>query len=185
MALSAIAVYLSAAASPAAAQTGVAKEGALFLLVPVGARSIAQGQASVASRLGAEGIWWNPAALGWATRREVSVDHAKNAFITGDAIDAVFPAGRAGVLGASLLYFNFGEQAATDEFGSTIGSIYARAIVLAGTYAATFGDRVSAGVTYKFIQQTQSCSGACQNQTTFTVAHSHSKCNNVATPGSG
>ncbi len=157
---------------PAMAQTGIAKEGALFLLVPVGARAIAQGQAAIASRLGADGIWWNPAALGWETRREISVGHAQNAFITGDAVDVVIPAGRAGVLGASLLYFNFGDQTATDEFGTTIGTIYSRAIVLAGAYAATFGDRVSAGLTYKFIEQAQTCGGACQNQTTFTVSTS-------------
>ena len=171
-AIALIAALTAAVAWPAQAQTGIAKEGALFLLVPVGARPIAQGQAAVASRLGADGIWWNPAALGWEKRREMSVDHAKNAFITGDAVDVVLPAGRAGVVGASLLYFNFGDQAATDEFGNTIGTIYSRAIVLAGAYAATFGDRVSAGLAYKFIEQAQTCGGACQNQTTFTVSTS-------------
>ena len=37
------------------------KEGAPFLLIPVGARAVGQGQAVVASRLGPEAIWWNPA----------------------------------------------------------------------------------------------------------------------------
>lgn len=164
-----VAAALVATASSAVAQSGIAREGALFLLVPVGARSVARGQAAVATRLGVDGVWWNPASLGWLTRREVAIDHAKNAFIAGDAVEAVFPAGRAGVLGASLLYFNFGEQAATDEFGNTTGTIYPRAVVLAGSYAATFGERVSAGVTYKFIQNSQSCGGACQNQTTFSA----------------
>ena len=154
------------------AQSGIAKEGAVFLLVPVGARAIAQAQAAAGTRLGAEGIWWNPASLAWNTRREASVDHAANAFITGDALSAVVPVGRAGVLAASFLYFNFGEQAATDEFGSTIGTLYARATVLASSYSATFGDRVSAGVTHKLVRQTQSCSGACQNSLTFSVSTS-------------
>lgn len=165
-----VAAALVATVTPAAAQTGIAKEGALFLLVPVGARSVARGQAAVATRLGGDGVWWNPASLGWLTKREVAIDHAKNAFIAGDAIEAVFPAGRAGVLGASLLYFNFGEQSATDEFGNATGTIYPRAVVLAGSYAATFGDRVSAGVSYKLIRHSQSCGGACQNQTTFSVS---------------
>ena len=39
------------------------KEGAPFLLIPVGARAVGQGQAVVASRLGPEAIWWNPASL--------------------------------------------------------------------------------------------------------------------------
>lgn len=168
----ALVLGLLVAAGGLRAQSGIAKEGAVFLLVPVGARAVAQAQAATASRLGAEGIWWNPASLAWNTRREASVDHAANAFITGDAVSAVVPVGRAGVLGASLLYFNFGEQAATDEFGSTIGTLYARATVLASSYSATFGDRVSAGVTHKLVRQTQSCSGACQNVLTFSVSTS-------------
>jgi hypothetical protein len=161
-------------ASPegASAQSGIATEGALFLLVPVGAQAIGRGQAGVASRLGADGIWWNPAALGWATTREAAVDHAANAFLTGDALDLTYPVGRAGVLGASALLFNFGDQGATDEFGNPIGTIYSRAAVLAASYAATFGTRVSAGVTYKYIRQSQTCSGACSNQTTFSVSTS-------------
>lgn len=126
----------------------------------------------MASRLGADGVWTNPAALGWATHREVAIDHAANAFIAGDAIDLTWPAGLAGVVAASALYFNFGDQVATDEFGNAIGTLYSRGVVLGGTYAATFGERVSAGVTYKFIEQSQSCSGACQNQTTFAASTS-------------
>jgi len=173
VALAALAVGLAfGAPQRAPAQSGIATEGALFLLVPVGAGAIGRGQAAVSSRLGADGIWWNPAALGWATAREVAVDHSANAFLTGDALDLTYPLGRAGVLGASALLFNFGDQGATDEFGNPIGTIYSRAAVLATSYAATFGTRVSAGVTYKYIRQSQSCSGACSNQTTFAVSTS-------------
>lgn len=172
-ALAALAAGL-ALGSPARApaQSGIATEGALFLLVPLGAQAIGRGQAAVASRLGADAIWWNPAGLGWATTREVAVDHAANAFLTGDALDVTYPLGRAGVIGASALLFNFGDQGATDEFGNPIGTIYSRAAVLATSYAATFGSRVSAGVTYKYIRQSQTCSGACSNQTTFSVSTS-------------
>ncbi|MCC7194091.1 MAG: PorV/PorQ family protein [Gemmatimonadaceae bacterium] len=156
----------------ARAQSGIATEGALFLLVPLGAQAIGRGQAAVASRLGPDGVWSNPAALGWTHGRELAVDHAANAFLTGDALDVAYPLGRAGVLGASALLFNFGDQGATDQFGNTIGTIYSRAMVLASSYAATFGTRVSAGVTYKFIRQSQVCSGACSNQTTFSVSTS-------------
>ncbi|MEA3246534.1 MAG: hypothetical protein U9Q74_10305, partial [Gemmatimonadota bacterium] len=58
------------------------------------------------------------------------------------------------------------------EFGNTIGTIYSRAAVLATSYAATFGSRVSTGVSYKYIRQSQTCSGACSNQTTFSVSTS-------------
>ncbi len=148
----------------------MATEGALFLLVPVGARTVAQGQAGVASRFGAEGVFWNPAAAGWLTRREVTVDHGANAFITSDAVAAVIPAGMAGTLAASALYFNFGDQTATDEFGNSTGTIYARAMVFSGTYAATFGNRVSAGVSYKFIRNEQTCGGACAGLQTYSIS---------------
>ena len=42
------------AADVAHAQTGLATEGALFLLLPVGARSVGMGQAVVADRPGTE-----------------------------------------------------------------------------------------------------------------------------------
>lgn len=151
---------------------GVAKEGALFLLVPVGARAVGQGQAVVASRFGAEGIWWNPASLAWATQRELTVDHSQNFVLKGDAVDFVFPAGRAGVLSASVLYFNFGDQTAVDPFGTTIGTLYANAIVAGASYSATFGERFSAALTYKWLQQTQACGGSCPGIDTYAVSTS-------------
>ena len=153
-----------------AAAQGIAKEGALFLLVPVGARAVGQGQAVAASRFGAEGIWWNPASLAWAKDRELTIDHAQNFVLKGDAVDVVFPAGRAGVLSASVLYFNFGDQTATDPFGTTTGTLYSNAIVAGASYAATFGERFSAALTYKWVQQTQACGGSCPGVDTYAVS---------------
>ena len=148
------------------------KEGAPFLLIPVGARAVGQGQAVVASRLGPEAIWWNPASLAWLTKRTAGIDHGQNFIVTSDALDAVLPAGRAGVLGAGVEFLNFGDQAASDQFGNTIGTLYSHALVGAVSYAATFGRRVSAGVTYKYVQQSQSCGGSCQNLLTYSVSTS-------------
>lgn len=143
-----------------------AQEGALFLLVPFGARMIGRGQAGVSVTGGSDGAWWNPASLGWSTRREVSFEHASNFFIqTAAAFTLVIPAGRAGVVGGSVHYFNYGDQDGTDEFGNIVSSISAGALVATATYGATFGDRVSAGVAYKFLRQSQSCSGLCGDPT--------------------
>lgn len=144
------------------AQSDASGEGAIFLLVPIGARAVGLGQAVSASALGSEAIWWNPAALARLTRRELAINHsALVAGITSDAIDLVVPAGRAGVLAAAALLFNPGEQELTDPFGAIVGSLLPRSIVLAASYAATFGARVSAGVTYKWIQDRLDCSGSC------------------------
>lgn len=151
----------------------IAKEGVVWLLVPVGARSVGQGQAVSASRMGADGIWTNPASMAWAKDREFSFDHSQNIVVkSADALDFVFPAGRVGVLSASVLFFNFGDQQATDVFGTTVGTIYAHNLVAALAYSATFGDRFSAGLTYKWAQQSQSCGGSCPGLDTYAVSTS-------------
>jgi hypothetical protein len=156
-------------APDASGQGALATEGATFLLVPMGARPIGRGQAGASLRVGAEGIWWNPASLGWLARREAAVDHAQLEFISVDALDIAVPAGRAGVVGGAFMYVNFGDQDATDNFGNTVGRLYPRATVWSVAYAAPFGDRVSAGVTYKYVESSQNCTGACQQQTVYSV----------------
>jgi hypothetical protein len=170
---SAVGLVLIAAvlAAPAAlrAQGSLSAEGALFLLVPVGARAVGLGQADVAGDLGAESIWANPAGLARVTRKELSIDHSQTVVATGDALNFVFPAGKAGVLAASAYLMDYGQQDATDLSGTT-GTIFPRSYVIAASYAATFGSHVSAGVTYKFIQERVDCSGACGNIAAFSAS---------------
>jgi hypothetical protein len=155
----------------AGAQGALADEGAAFLLVPVGARAIGRGQAGASLRLGAEGMWWNPASIGWMTAREVDFHYSKLEFITSSAADFVQPLGLAGVVGASLLHFSLGgAQDATDSFGNIVGRLYPQAWVIAATYAAPFGERVSAGVTAKKVISEQVCSGSCAQQTVYSVS---------------
>jgi len=74
---------LSAAvcASSAAAQSN-SSDGALFLLLPVGARAVGMGQAMVAERPGSEAVWWNPSAISRQDKDEKDADlAAKNAAV--------------------------------------------------------------------------------------------------------
>src|SRR5918993_5829918 len=87
--------------SVARAQTGLAQDGALFLLLPVGARSVGLGQAVVADRSGSESVWWNPSAIGAATRREAAIHHSQSVAGTGDAVTIVVPSSVLGVLALS------------------------------------------------------------------------------------
>src|SRR5215470_567552 len=98
---------LFAAAEVAHAQTGLATEGALFLLLPVGARSVGMGQAVVADRPGSESVWWNPAAIGAATRREAAIHHSQSVAGTGDAVTIVLPSSLLGVLALSVNIFDY------------------------------------------------------------------------------
>ena len=161
-------------AAPAAAfaQGSVSPEGALFLLVPVGARSVGLGQATVGSDIGGESMWANPAGLARMTHTELSINHSQTIIATGDALNLVVPAGKAGVIGASAYLVNYGQQELTDGIGGDppIGTLYLRDYVLSVSYAATFGSRVSAGVTYKFVQERVDCSGACPNVAAFSAS---------------
>lgn len=145
----------------AAAQGAVAQEGALFLLAPIGARAVGMGQAVSASDLGSEAIWWNPAGLARLTRTEAAVNYSKTVIATGSAVDVVVPAGRAGVVAAAVYLFDPGQQSVTDLNGATVGSINPRSVVIAASYAATFGSRLNAGVTYKHVEDRLDCSGSC------------------------
>jgi hypothetical protein len=146
-----------------AAQSGTAREGALFLVIPVGAHAAGMGQAAAATLPGPEALWWNPAALAFGERTELVVNFNKILAGTGTALTYTRPSGRAGVFSFGVFYFdNGGAQEQTDRFGS-LGTLYPQAWVVAGSYAATFGSRVSAAVTYKFLRDGVNCTGSCDN----------------------
>jgi hypothetical protein len=166
----ALVAALGAVASGARAQGSVSTEGALFLLVPVGARAVGIGQATVASDIGSESIWGNPAGLARLVKKELSINHSQTILSTGDALNFVYPAGKTGVLAASAYLVNYGQQDLTDPTGGAIGTLYLRNYVFAASYAATFGSRVSAGVTYKFLQERVDCSGTCSTVAAFSAS---------------
>lgn len=145
------------------AQTGLAQEGALFLLLPVGARSVGLGQAVVADRGGSEAVWWNPAAIGAATKREAAIHHSQSVVGTGDAITIVVPSSLLGVLALSVNIFDYGEQQSNPDPTLPVegGTIVPRSFVYAATYATSLGSYVTAGITYKLIQFRIDCTGPC------------------------
>ena len=167
--LVALGAALGAAPASSRAQGGLSTEGALFLLVPVGARAVGIGQADAAADLGSESIWANPAGLARLIRNEISVNHSQTVVATGDALNVVVPAGKAGVIAATAYLMDYGQQEATDQYGAT-GTIFPRSYVFAASYAATFGSRLSAGVTYKFVQERVDCSGTCGNIPAFSAS---------------
>ena len=147
------------AAFPADAQP--TPEGGLFVLLPIGARTTGQGEAVVASQLGSEAVWWNPAGLARAEKREISIHHAQTIFATGDAITLVVPSEVLGVAALSVHILDFGDLERTIGPGGSLGEIIPRGIVYAATYGTTLGSRVSAGLSYKVLQFRVDCRGDC------------------------
>ena len=166
-----VAALVLALGSPSTAmgQGTLSREGALFLLVPIGARTVGAGQAAVAAPSGSEGLWWNPASLARLDKTEVSLSHSQNIVGTGDALTVVWPAGRAGVLAVGAYQFTTGPQDATDQYGVT-GTLNPRDLVLVASYSATFGARVSAGLAFKFLQDRLDCTCGIPTQTASTNA---------------
>ena len=148
-----------------------ATEGALFLLLPIGARAVGAGQALIADQPGSEAVWWNPAAIARSERPEAAIHHSQTIVATGDAVTIVLPSSLLGVLAIGANIFNFGKQDIRDTVG-TIGLLLPRNIVYAASYATPIGSRMSGGITYKIVQLRLDCSGGCAGIPTVSASSS-------------
>lgn len=148
----------------ASAQTSSATEGAPDFLFPIGARSIAMGQAVVASALGSDAVWWNPALIARGPR-EIAL-HITQTLSTQTGTDAagvvVYPVSRVGAIALSVRYLNYGEQESEDSISHQVTGTFAQtSTIAAATFAAPFGDRLAFGLTAKLLRIAFSCTGAC------------------------
>jgi hypothetical protein len=148
--------------SSLAAQGSVGSEGGAFLLRPVGARAVGLAHAVVARRDGSEGLWWNPAALAAADRREVAIHHSQDFFATGDALTLIVPSTLLGVFAIAADLQNYGEQEnTTDPTLPSTGTVLTRSFVLSASYAASIGNRATTGLAFKVVQMRVDCTGPC------------------------
>jgi hypothetical protein len=162
---------VTAAALPLRAQGGLYTEGVLFLLVPVGARTVGSGQATATAEWGTESLWANPAGIARATRREAALHYSRTFAASGMVLALVYPAGKAGVLGFGAQLYDYGAQELTDEYGP-VGELLPRDVAATVTYAATLGPALRAGVTFKVVQTRLDCTGPCGSVATFNASTS-------------
>ena len=159
-------VAVASASSSLGAQGGLSTEGALFLLVPVGARAVGSGQTVATAEAGSESLWGNPAGIARMTRRELALHYSQSIVANGSVLAFVYPAGKAGVVALGVQSYDYGEQEFSDDVGP-IGSGSPRSVVVGATYAATLGGRLRAGVSYKLVQSRLDCTGVCPNLSSF------------------
>ena len=152
------------------AQGGLSTGAALFVLVPVGSRSAAAGQATTASELGTESQWGNPAGIARMAGKEVALHHSQTVFATGEVLNVVYPAGKAGVLAFGAQLYDYGAQDNTDPNGEVKGQLLPRSVVVMATYAATIGSHFRAGLSYKVVQFRQDCTGPCDSGEKFSAS---------------
>lgn len=162
-------MVLSGASQRATAQNN----GAADLLFPIGARVTGTGQASVAEP-GADGVWWNPAGLARMTKPEFNLDHFSTfAVPSGDAISLVLPVSVVGVFGIGARYFSFCPDCeSTDGSAQATGIAALTSVVVSASFAASFGPRLSAGITGRVYQYSTNCTGVCNGAFANTTAPS-------------
>lgn len=136
-------------------------EGALFLLLPVGAKGVGLGRAMTALG-GAEGAWWNPAGLG-------EVDHSVIQVYRGDhplageatALSGVLRWGSVGTLGTSYQLMDLGSFDVTDVEGNVIGTLSGRNHLYVLSFARRLRGMLSLGANVKVAQSRFTCRGQC------------------------
>jgi hypothetical protein len=168
-----LAAALLAAGDPARAaaqQLSPGVEGAAFLLLPVGARATALGQAATADGGTSEAMFWNPAGLSSLTRGEFAIHHYDAFFGSGDAVAIVVPSSRLGTFGLAAYLVDYGDLAVTRrELGpEPVGQISPRNLALMASYATDVAGGVALGLTYKLVQFRVDCTGDCTDVPTAT-----------------
>lgn len=153
---------LAFAAGRGRAQTTGTIEGGAFLLLPVGARATALGQATAADGGTTEALFWNPAGLADIRHTELALHHYNAFFGAGDAIVLAVPANGLGVFTVGAYVVDYGDLELTTGPGlPPIGTITARNIALEASYATGIFGGLTAGIAYKLVQFRVDCSGDC------------------------
>jgi len=158
------------AAVPAQAQEGSAGEGALFLLLPVGAQAVSLGRTMTAVA-GPESAFWNPAGLAGVDRSRIVVFRGDQVAGTATAASLLFRGRDRGTLGASYLLLDVGELDQTDASGNITGTITVRNHLGVLSAAASPLPGLSVGASFKVIQFRLSCRGDCQDAGTTATTY--------------
>jgi hypothetical protein len=170
LSLFALVVLLCATGTPARAQEGSAGEGALFLLLPVGAQAVSLGRTMTAVE-GPESAFWNPAGLAGVSRNQVVLFRGEQVAGTATAASLLFASPGRGTLGASYLLLDVGDLDQTDEFGNVTGTISVRNHLGVISAAASPLEGLNVGVSFKIVQFRLSCRGACQDAGTTATTY--------------
>lgn len=149
---------------PLASQTPkeVTDGGATFLLIAVGARATALGQAGIADARTAESAFWNPAGLALMPASEIAVHHAATFASSNTVLSGYLASSVAGVVGLAAYLVDYGSQdIVPGPQQPPTGRISPRNVELVASYATSFSRSVTFGVNYKLIQLRNDCSGDC------------------------
>ena len=134
-----------------------AQTAAISLSLPPTARANALGEAYVALADDATAAWWNPAGLGFLTKKDASVTHAQ---LVPDLADDVFqeflvfalPVESWGTFAASLVYLTYGKSEARSETGEFLGEFSSYEFAPVVSYGTTIASQMGIGVNFKYVR---------------------------------
>jgi len=157
-----VAAVLVLGASTAAAQDPTElTAGGLFLLLPVGARAVATGQAGAAEQGTSEAPFWNPAGVATMTETEFAIHHYSVFAGNGDALAGMIPTSRLGTFGIVLYQLDYGTIDVTGPGGGTLGRVSARNLAFLAVYGTDLPAGFTFGINFKVVQTRTDCSGSC------------------------
>ena len=141
-------------------------------------RSGAMGEAGVAISPDVNANYWNPSKLAFLeSNNDVSISYSpwQRNLVPDESLSYLSFAHKIGTrnaIGLALHYFNFGSVPLTDNFGNSTGTYTPSEFSLNASYARTFGDDFSLGLTTGFIHSNYSTttSGGQQAQAGNAIA---------------
>lgn len=142
----------------------VTQEGALFLLLPVGAQAIGVARAMTALP-SAEGAFWNPASLAVVERNQLLLYHGNHLTGNGTGFSGLFARSGTGTLGVSYNLLDESGIELTDETGMSVGSVAVRGHQGIVSVGSPLTDWLNAGLNLKLVSSGVTCRGRCPEGT--------------------
>lgn len=140
---------------------GPASEGALTLLLPVGAQGVALARAMTAVP-GPEAAFWNPAGLRALEQGgRFMVFHSGHLAGEATAFSLLFSHPAVGTGGLSYQLLNLGDQDYRDREGNVLGTVSFRDHLAVLSFATAVASGLDAGVNFKMVQSRVICRGDC------------------------
>ena len=144
-------------------------EGALFLLLPVGAQGVGMGRAMTALR-SEEAAFWNPAGLAGQSERRAMI-YSGNQLGPAMAVNMLFPWSRVGTFGISYFLLDIGDQDITGPAGNVQGLITTRNHLAIGSFGTSLPGGIHVGINVKLVQFRVGCRGQCEDLATTSSAY--------------
>ncbi len=135
-------------------------EGALTLLLPIGARGIGMGRA-VTATAGRESVFWNPAGLARLEDGSFSVYRGNHLAGEATGFSLILARQPLGAIAVSYQLLDLGDQDLRGQDGTVLGSVSFRDHLAVVSFGLQVIPRLDTGLNFKVFQSRITCRGQC------------------------